>query len=161
MFTVAQRDAFRERMIELAQADERIIGGAVVGSLAIGAGDRFSDVDLTFAVTDAVPIVLDVWTRLLVERFDAVPLVDLERPPTIYRVFLLPDALQFDLSMTPSERFRPAGPKFRLLFGLTATRKRGHAETASLPRQAARCRRLRGIAGATSPWLRKNRPEWR
>src|SRR5213595_1622089 len=40
--------------------------------------------------------------------------------PTIYRVFLLPDALQFDLSMTPAAQFRPAGPRFRLLFGHTA-----------------------------------------
>jgi hypothetical protein len=34
-------------------------------------------------------------------------------------VFLLPDALQFDLSMTPAAQFRPAGPRFRLLFGET------------------------------------------
>jgi hypothetical protein len=32
-------------------------------------------------------------------------------------VFLLPDALQFDLSMTPATEFRPAGPRFKLLFG--------------------------------------------
>jgi hypothetical protein len=35
-------------------------------------------------------------------------------------VFLLPDALQCDLSMTPAAQFRPAGPRFRLLFGETA-----------------------------------------
>jgi hypothetical protein len=35
-------------------------------------------------------------------------------------VLLLPDALQLDLSMTPAARFRPAGPRFRLLFGETA-----------------------------------------
>src|SRR6266699_1134242 len=44
----------------------------------------------------------------------------LESGPTTYRVFLLPDALQFDLSMTPAAQFRPAGPRFRLLFGETA-----------------------------------------
>jgi hypothetical protein len=49
-----------------------------------------------------------------------VQLADLEAGPTIYRVFLLPDALQFDLSMTPAAEFRPAGPKFQLLFGETA-----------------------------------------
>jgi hypothetical protein len=119
MFTVAERGDFIERVVGLAQADARIVAGAIVGSLAIGAGDRFSDVDLTFAVSDAVPTVLEDWTRLLVERFAAVPLVDLERSPTIYRVFLLPTALQFDLSMTPAAWFRPAGPKFRLLFGET------------------------------------------
>jgi hypothetical protein len=70
-------------------------------------------------VSEPISPVLEDWTRLLAERFDALPLVDLERAPTIYRVFLLPEALQFDLSMTPAARFRPAGPKFRLLFGET------------------------------------------
>ena len=42
------------------------------------------------------------------------------RGPTVYRVFLLPDGLQFDLSLTPAARFTPAGPRFRLLFGETA-----------------------------------------
>jgi hypothetical protein len=65
--------------------------------------------------------VLADWTRTLTEELDAVHLVDLERGPTTYRVFLLPDALQFDLSMTPAAQFRPAGPRFRLLFGETAT----------------------------------------
>jgi hypothetical protein len=63
--------------------------------------------------------VLDDWTRKLVDERDAVHLADLERGPTVYRVFLLPDALQFDLSMTPAAQFRPAGPRFRLLFGET------------------------------------------
>jgi hypothetical protein len=35
-------------------------------------------------------------------------------------VFLLADALQFDLSLTPAARFAPAGPRFRLLFGESA-----------------------------------------
>jgi hypothetical protein len=45
-------------------------------------------------------------------------------------VFLLPDALQFDLSMTPAARFRPAGPRFRLLFGETAA---GESEASTPP----------------------------
>src|SRR5439155_11174888 len=32
----------------------------------------------------------------------------------------LPDVLQLDLSMAPAAQFRPAGPRFRLLFGATA-----------------------------------------
>jgi hypothetical protein len=93
-----------------------------VGSLAVDAGDRFSDVDLTFGIADHLQVVdvLDDWTRTLVDELDAVRLADLERGPTIYRVFLLPDALQLDLSMTPAAQFRPAGPRFRLLFGETA-----------------------------------------
>src|SRR5437763_10312350 len=109
-------------MLQLADEDERVVAGAAVGSLAVGSGDRFSDLDLTFGIADRVPVadVLDAWTRTLTEELDAVQLVDLEAGPTTYRVFLLPDALQFDLSMTPAAEFRPAGPRFQLLFGETA-----------------------------------------
>jgi hypothetical protein len=127
MFTVEQRDALRDRVLQLAQEDERVVAGAVVGSLALGGGDRYSDLDLTFGIADHTPVadVLTDWTRTLSDELDAVHLVDLERSPTIYRVFLLPDALQFDLSMTPAAQFRPAGPRFRLLFGEIAA---GEAE---------------------------------
>jgi hypothetical protein len=122
VFTVEQRDALRARMLQLADEDERVVAGAAVGSLAVGTGDRLSDLDLTFGIADGVPVanVLDGWTRTLTEELDAVQLADLHAGPTIYRVFLLPDALQFDLSMTPAAEFRPAGPKFQLLFGETA-----------------------------------------
>jgi predicted nucleotidyltransferase len=122
VFTVEQRDALRERVLRLAEEDDRVVAGALVGSLAVDGGDRFSDVDLTFGVADEVQlaVVLEDWTRSLTDELDAVRLVDLERGPTTYRVFLLPDSLQLDLSMTPAARFRPAGPRFRLLFGETA-----------------------------------------
>jgi hypothetical protein len=122
VFTVEQRDALREHLLRLADEDEHVVAGAAVGSLAVDGGDRFSDLDLTFGVADHVPVadVLDEWTRTLSDELDAVHLADLERGPTTYRVFLLPDALQFDLSMTPAAQFRPAGPRFRLLFGKTA-----------------------------------------
>ena len=122
MFTVEQRNALREHLLELAEEDERVVAGAAVGSLAVDGGDRFSDLDLTFGIADNVPVadVLNDWTRTLIDERDAVHLADLARGPTTYRVFLLPDALQFDLSMTPAAQFRPAGPRFRLLFGETA-----------------------------------------
>lgn len=122
MFTVEQRDALRDRVLLLAEEDARVVAGAAVGSLALGGGDRFSDLDLTFGIADDVPVgdVLADWTRALSDELDAAHLADLERGSTTYRVFLLPDALQFDLSMTPAAQFRPAGPRFRLLFGETA-----------------------------------------
>jgi len=123
MFTVEQRDALREHVLRLARDDGRVVAGAVVGSLAVdGGGDRFSDLDLTFAVADHVPVaeVLDDWTRALVEQEHALQLADLARGSTIYRVFLLPGRLQFDLSVTPAADFLPRGPRFRLLFGETA-----------------------------------------
>jgi hypothetical protein len=123
VFTVEQRDALRERVLRLAEEDERVVAGAAVGSLAVDAGDRYSDVDLTFGIADHLQVadVLDDWTRTLIDELDVVQLAELERGPTTYRVFLLPEALQFDLSMTPAARFRPAGPRFRLLFGETVT----------------------------------------
>ena len=123
MFTIEQRSALRERVLRLAEQDDRVVAGAAVGSLAVDGGDRFSDLDLTFGIADHVSVaeVLDDWTRTLIGERDAVHLVDLERGPTTYRVFVLPEALQFDLSMTPAAQFRPAGPRFRLLFGETAS----------------------------------------
>jgi hypothetical protein len=110
-------------VLRIAAEDERVVAGAAVGSLAVdGGGDVYSDLDLTFAVVDHVPIaeVLGDWTRKLVDDLDAVHLTDVEQGPTTYRVFLMPDALQFDLSLTPAAHFRPRGPRFRLLFGETS-----------------------------------------
>jgi hypothetical protein len=119
MFTIKERSDLRDRVLRLAHEDERVVSGALVGSLADGSGDRFSDVDLFFGIGHQVQVadVLQDWTRTLADELDAVPLVDLERGLTTYRVFLFANALQLDLSMTPAPEFRPAGPRFRLLFG--------------------------------------------
>ena len=132
MFTVEQRDDLRDRLLRLAEEDERVVAGALVGSLAGNGGDRFSDLDLTFGVADRVRVtdVLDAWTRTLIDELHAVKLGELERGPTTYRVFLLPDALQLDLSMTPAAQFRPAGPRFQLVFGETAA---GESEALTPP----------------------------
>jgi hypothetical protein len=122
VFTVGQRNALRDHLLRLAEEDECVVAGAAVGSLAVDDGDRFSDLDLTFGIADHVRVadVLNDWTRTLIDELDAVHLADLDRGPTTYRVFLLPGALQLDVSMTPAAQFRPAGPRFRLLFGETA-----------------------------------------
>lgn len=134
MFALEQRDALLDRMLTLGQKDERVVAGAIVGSLAVDAGDRYSDVDLTFAIADDVPVadVLDDWTGMLAEKLDAVTLVDLECGPTTYRVFLFPGALQLDLSMTPAAEFRPAGPRFRLVFGDAALEEEPEASAGNL-----------------------------
>jgi predicted nucleotidyltransferase len=124
MFSVRDRDRVRNRVLELAANDARVVAGAVVGSLAHGEGDAWSDLDLTFAVEDNVSVleVLEHWTRSLVEEFDAAHLFDLPSGASIYRVFLLPGCLQFDLSFTPASNFGAIGPKFKVLFG-TAVEK--------------------------------------
>lgn len=119
MFTVPYRDRVRDDVLQLAESDPRVVAGAAIGSLAFDEGDSWSDLDLMFAVADGISIaeVLEDWTRHLAGKFGAVRLFDLPSGATIYRVFLLPDCLQFDLSFAPAAEFAAAGPKFRLLFG--------------------------------------------
>ena len=114
----------RDRVLQLAATDDRVVAGAVVGSLALGDGDRWSDLDLTFAIAEGVSVaeVLADWTRSLVAELDALQLFDLPSGDSIYRVFLLPGCLQFDLSFTPAAAFGARTPKFRLLFGEAAER---------------------------------------
>jgi hypothetical protein len=103
----------------MASSDPRVVAGAVVGSLAHDEGDRWSDLDLMFAVADDVPVseVLEAWTHAVVREFGAVQLFDLPSGSIVYRVFLLPDCLELDLSFTPASKFGPGGPKVRMLFG--------------------------------------------
>jgi hypothetical protein len=124
MFSVAYRQQVSRCVLEWAESDQRVVAGATVGSLAHGPGDRWSDLDLTFAIGDdaAIAQVLEDWSGKLMAEFGAVRLFDLPSGSSIYRVFLLPGCLQFDLSFTPASDFGAIGPKFKLLFG-TAVEK--------------------------------------
>jgi hypothetical protein len=124
LFSVDDRDRARDRVLDLAVADQRVVAGAVVGSLALDDGDRWSDLDLTFAVADErqLPHVLADWTRAIVADLDAVQLFDVSAGDAVYRVFVLPGCLQLDLSFAPAASFGALGPKFRLLFGSAVER---------------------------------------
>jgi predicted nucleotidyltransferase len=119
VFTVDERTRIHDRILELAKSDERIVAGAVVGSLATNEGDRWSDLDLTFGVTpeNQTLDVLDRLTTPLASEFGAVHLFDLPHRESLFRVLLLQGCLQVDLSVTPASKFGPNGPKFRMLFG--------------------------------------------
>ncbi len=119
MFSIQDRNILRDYVLQLAASDSRVSAGAVVGSLALSDGDRWSDLDLTFAVSDDFSIfdVLEDWTSTIIKKFNATQLFDLPSGASIYRVFLLPDCLQFDLSFTPASKFGATGPKFKALFG--------------------------------------------
>src|SRR4051794_10331797 len=58
------------------------------------------------------------------ERLNAslrpVHLFDLPSGAIVYRVFILPNCLELDLSLTPVAAFGPVGKKVRLLFGKTS-----------------------------------------
>jgi hypothetical protein len=120
MFDPADRERIRELLTEKARSDPSVVAAAAVGSTATGS-DRWSDLDLTFAVASGTTVeaVLDRWTRDVTAEFAAAVLFDLPVGSTIYRVFLFPGALQVDLSFTPAAEFGARGPRFRVLFGET------------------------------------------
>lgn len=119
MFTTEQRDYVRDRVLELARADPRVTAGALTGSTATGQEDEWSDIDITFGITDGTPLeaVLQDWTKVLIRGFGALDHFDLRSGPSIYRVFLLPSGLEVDVSVTPQQQFGARGPAFRSLFG--------------------------------------------
>jgi hypothetical protein len=127
MFSIDDRNRVRDHVVDRAKADSRVVAGAVVGSLATSEGDRWSDLDLTFGVVDgvALPEVLDDFTVDVGRKFNATPLFDLPAGAAIYRVFLLPGCLQFDLSFAPASQWGALGPEFRLLFGQAARLAQG------------------------------------
>src|SRR5438270_9318930 len=125
VFSVRYRDQIRASILEKARTDSRLVSAAAIGASAEG-GDRWSDLDLGFGVAKeaAVEAVLSDWTEALTSQFNAAVLFDLPFLSSIYRVFLLPGALQADLSFTPETDFGALGPRFHLLFGEAVERVR-------------------------------------
>ncbi|HEV2166607.1 MAG TPA: nucleotidyltransferase domain-containing protein [Thermoplasmata archaeon] len=104
--------------------DTRVSGAALVGSGGLDQLDRWSDLDLTFGLQDGIAPkdVLNSWTPEIERDLGAIPLFDVSRRDSHYRVFLLPGNLQVDLSFTPGF-VAQYGPGFRLLFGGPVERK--------------------------------------
>lgn len=119
MFTTEFRDNVRHRVLELARADSRVTGGALTGSTALGTSDEWSDVDIAFGIAEGnrLEAVLDDWTQTLNQEFSVVNHFDLHAGKRIFRVFLLPNGLEIDVSVMPAEEFGAYGPEFRALFG--------------------------------------------
>ncbi len=119
MFTAEERDRVRQFVLEMARADERVTAGALIGSTAFGGGDQWSDIDITFGIVDGVAHaqVLAEWTQILEREWQILDHFDLFAGSSIYRVFLLPNGLEIDLSVTPATDFGARGPNFHLLFG--------------------------------------------
>ncbi len=119
MFTPEERSRLRSQLLEDAANDPRIGAAAITGSAAADAEDRWSDIDLAFAVIDAgeLPNVLSDWTAHMYSQHRALHHLDIRFGSWIYRVFLLSSTLQVDLAFVPAVDFRALGPTFRLIFG--------------------------------------------
>src|SRR5438067_6528284 len=107
MFTAEQRDHVRQRILALAQSDPRGTAGALTGSMALGGGDRWSDIDVAFGIIDGITpeAVLADWTQVLEREYGVLDHFDLRAGSSLYRVFLLPDGLEVDVAVTPSGDF--------------------------------------------------------
>jgi hypothetical protein len=119
MFTPAQRSQLRSDLIEYAKNDPRVTAGAITGSAAAGREDKWSDIDLAFAVADAaeLPRVMSDWTEDMYACHHALHHHDVKAGAWIYRVFFLSNTLQVDLAFVPAPEFRALAPTFRLVFG--------------------------------------------
>lgn len=121
MFTAEHRDHVRNRVLELARTDPRVTAGALTGSMAVGGGDEWSDIDVAFGIADGITLdtVLHDWTEVLDREFSILDHFDLRSGSSVYRVFLLPSGLEVDVAVTPGQEFGARGPHFRALFGTT------------------------------------------
>jgi hypothetical protein len=119
MFSREERERVRAALVHAAQSDSDISGAAHLGSAATDRLDDWSDIDLALCISPraAVDDVIAAWTARMYADHAAVAHCDIRRRETLYRVFLLRNTLQVDLSFWPAERFRATGPKFKLIFG--------------------------------------------
>lgn len=119
MFTEQERERTRSELVLAAKKDVRIVSAAHLGSMALGCLDRWSDVDLALCLANDADDdeVLAGWTERLYKEHGAVASHDVRRGTILYRVFLLENTLQVDLSFWKPTEFRGVGPKFSLIFG--------------------------------------------
>jgi hypothetical protein len=122
MFTPDERNRLRDALVSAARADDRITGAALTGSLALGAEDRWSDIDLALGAAPQADLgqVIADWTGLLYQEHGAIHHLDVRSGGTLYRVFLLSSTLQVDIAFSAAAEFGAIAPTFRLLFGTAA-----------------------------------------
>ncbi len=111
MFTEDDRVRLLDDLVERARADPQVTAAALVGSAARGAVDRWSDIDLALGLVDAADLVevADRWTAELAGSVPVADTLDLWAGSVLYRVFLLRDSLQVDVSFWPAGTLAPNG----------------------------------------------------
>ena len=119
MFTPGSRQALRDELVERARDDPSVVGAALVGSAATGREDRWSDIDLALQLRPGADQqqVAEGWTTWLRTTRAVADTLDIVSGSTLFRVFLLADSLQVDLSFWPHDDFRATEPGFAVLFG--------------------------------------------
>jgi hypothetical protein len=119
IFTPEYREYLRGELVAAANADTRIVAAAHLGSAALDRLDRWSDVDMALCLSPDADLsqVLHDWTTRLYDDYAAAATYDVRRGAILYRVFLLDNTLQVDLSFWRPHEFRAIGEQFKLIFG--------------------------------------------
>lgn len=107
-------------LIQRAEEDPEVTGAVLLGSAATGDDDRWSDLDVGFAVAGSASAVgvAERWTAALAAEPGIVDYWDLPVGDfALVRVFLLPDGLELDLSFYPEGTLVRRGPAWRPIFG--------------------------------------------
>lgn len=119
VFTAEERERLRQTLVSTARADPHVIGAAHLGSAAMGRVDRWSDIDLALCLSLEVSTntLISDWTDRMYGVHGAVTHLDFWQQTTLYRVFLLENTLQVDLSFWSPAAFGAIGPAFQLVFG--------------------------------------------
>ena len=124
MFSVEERAALRDALVDAARRDARISGVALTGSSSAGAEDRWSDIDLAFGVAmgaDRAALIAE-WTERMYREHEAVHHTDVMAGAAQFRVFLLRNTLQVDLAFWPETEFGAIASTFRLVSGTARER---------------------------------------
>jgi predicted nucleotidyltransferase len=124
MFSVDDRAALRDALIDAARRDARITGVALTGSSSTGAEDRWSDIDLAFGVAAGANRAASIaeWTERMYRDHDAIHHTDVIAGAALFRVFLLRSTLQVDLAFWPESEFGAIASTFRLVSGTARER---------------------------------------
>jgi hypothetical protein len=124
VFSVEDRAALRDALIDDARRDASISGVALTGSSSTGAEDRWSDIDLAFGVASGAnrAALIAEWTERMYRDHDAVHHTDVMAGAALFRVFLLRNTLQVDLAFWPESEFGPIASTFKLVSGTARER---------------------------------------
>jgi hypothetical protein len=119
IFTADERERLRAELVSAAENDSSLCGAAHTGSGASSRLDRWSDIDLALCLASGASHeqVVAEWTARLYQQHGAAGHVDVMHGATLYRVFLLKNTLQVDVSFWRTKDFGATGPNFRLIFG--------------------------------------------
>ena len=124
--TPERREAISAQLLERARRDTQVVGAAITGSIARGAADRWSDIDLYLGVAADADLgaVLAQWSDFAYGELRALHHFDLHAGGVIYRAFLLAELVEVELAFARPGEFGPHGDgEFAVVFGTALPRR--------------------------------------